>query len=194
MCPRPTAHDPRPSSRRPSLHPLLRHPRHHFRPPGRNPHHHPPRADALAQSQPQKPAPLTIDQSYTTAEGDVIQTSERHGLRIELPSTASAARVSQAKFLERLSAIKARRGDTDAVPVTNVKTYRPPEGWQDERQEWIAKETARSERDKVEAAARMERLGKRSKYARLGHSETQELVQELNYQAAANNVERVVGA
>jgi hypothetical protein len=97
---------------------------------------------------------LGLDTSYTTAEGDVIQQTTAQGLRIGLPSTASAQRTSQAKFLEALSAIKARRGDTDAVPVTNIKVYHAPKGWEEERAEWIEKESARSKKDKAEAVAR----------------------------------------
>ncbi|CAC9884684.1 unnamed protein product [Aureobasidium pullulans] len=124
--------------------------------------------------------------SYTTAEGDVIEHSTTKGLRIGLPSTASAQRTSQAKFLETLSAIKARRGDEDAVPVTNIKVYHAPEGWEEERSDYIEKESARSKRDKAEAAARakkekaeqtarLTRLNRRPAYAR---ANTDELVEE----------------
>lgn len=119
-----------------------------------------------------QPKPITAspflgpDTSYTTAEGDIIQHTTTKGLRIELPTTASAQRVSQAKFLESLSAIKARRGDSDAVPVTNIKVYHPPEGWEEERDEWIAKESARSKKDKAEAAARISRQNRRAAYVR----------------------------
>ncbi|KAG9998980.1 hypothetical protein KCU78_g16149, partial [Aureobasidium melanogenum] len=115
--------------------------------------------------------------TYTTAEGDVIEHTTAQGLRIALPSTASAQRTSQAKFLEALSAIKARRGDQDAVPVTNIKVYHPPEGWEEERADYIEKESARSKKDKAEAAARakrekaeqtarLTRLNRRPAYAR----------------------------
>jgi len=107
----------------------------------------------------------------------VIEHTTAQGLRIGLPSTASAQRTSQAKFLETLSAIKARRGDQDAVPVTNIKVYHPPEGWEEERADYIEKESARSKKDKAEAAARakrekaeqtarLTRLNRRPAYAR----------------------------
>ncbi|GAB7357123.1 hypothetical protein MBLNU459_g7924t1 [Dothideomycetes sp. NU459] len=92
--------------------------------------------------------------TFTTSNGDVIQSNPSQGLRIELPVTASAAKVSQARFLERLSAIKARRGDRDAVPVTNIKNYRIPDNWEAERNEWISKETAKNERHRLEAEMR----------------------------------------
>ncbi|CAD0040750.1 unnamed protein product [Aureobasidium pullulans] len=92
---------------------------------------------------------LGPESSYTTAEGDVIEHSTTKGLRIGLPSTASAQRTSQAKFLETLSAIKARRGDEDAVPVTNIKVYHAPEGWEEERSDYIEKESARSKETRL---------------------------------------------
>lgn len=93
-------------------------------------------------------------QTFSTAEGDVIRQTETQGFRIELPSTANPVRVNQARFLERLSAIKARRGDQDAVPISNIKIYRPPQGWEKERDEWISKETALSDRNRLEAEIR----------------------------------------
>ncbi|KAI4730295.1 hypothetical protein E4T49_01836 [Aureobasidium sp. EXF-10728] len=123
--------------------------------------------------------------TYTTAEGDVIEHTSAQGLRIGLPATASAQRTSQAKFLEALSAIKARRGDQDAVPVTNIKVYHPPEGWEEERADYIEKESARSKKDKAEAAARakkekaeqtarLTRLNRRPAYARPTEEELEE--------------------
>lgn len=93
-------------------------------------------------------------ETYTTTSGDVIQHSPSHGLHIELPATASAVKVNQARFLERLSAIKARRGDRDAIPVSNVKTYKYPDDWEAERDEWILKETSKSEKHRQEAELR----------------------------------------
>ena len=138
-----------------------------------------------ASIQPRETAPPAViraayagpETTYTTAEGDVIEHTTAQGLRIGLPSTASAQRTSQAKFLETLSAIKARRGDQDAVPVTNIKVYHPPEGWEEERADYIEKESARSKKDKAEAAARakrekaeqtarLTRLNRRPAYAR----------------------------
>ncbi|KAI4733033.1 hypothetical protein E4T50_16411 [Aureobasidium sp. EXF-12298] len=138
-----------------------------------------------ASIQPRETAPPAViraayagpESTYTTAEGDVIEHTTAQGLRIGLPSTASAQRTSQAKFLESLSAIKARRGDQDAVPVTNIKVYHPPEGWEEERADYIEKESARSKKDKAEAAARakrekaeqtarLTRLNRRPAYAR----------------------------
>ncbi|KAI5211423.1 hypothetical protein AUEXF2481DRAFT_197824 [Aureobasidium subglaciale EXF-2481] len=124
-----------------------------------------------------KAATTSAETTYTTAEGDVIEHTTAQGLRISLPSTASAQRTSQAKFLEALSAIKSRRGDQDAVPVTNIKVYHPPEGWEEERADYIEKESARSKKDKAEAAARakrekaeqtarLTRLNRRPAYAR----------------------------
>jgi hypothetical protein len=138
-----------------------------------------------ASIQPRETAPPPIiraayagpETTYTTAEGDVIEHTTAQGLRIGLPSTASAQRMSQAKFLEGLSAIKTRRGDQDAVPVTNIKVYHPPEGWEEERADYIEKESARSKKDKAEAVARakrekaeqtarLTRLNRRPAYAR----------------------------
>jgi hypothetical protein len=139
----------------------------------------------LSPFQPRETAPPPIiraayagpETTYTTAEGDVIEHTTAQGLRIGLPSTASAQRMSQAKFLEGLSAIKTRRGDQDAVPVTNIKVYHPPEGWEEERADYIEKESARSKKDKAEAVARakrekaeqtarLTRLNRRPAYAR----------------------------
>ncbi|CAD0107830.1 unnamed protein product [Aureobasidium uvarum] len=146
-----------------------------------------------ATIQPRETAPPNIikaayagpETTYTTAEGDVIEHTSAQGLRIGLPSTASAQRTSQAKFLEALSAIKARRGDQDAVPVTNIKVYHPPEGWEEERADYIEKESARSKKDKAEAAARakrekaeqtarLTRLNRRPAYARPTEEELEE--------------------
>ncbi|KAF1356796.1 hypothetical protein BDV97DRAFT_394679 [Delphinella strobiligena] len=106
-------------------------------------------------------SPVNVDQpasdklSFSTAEGDIIHADSNQGLRIQLPSTASSLKVNQARFLERLSAIKAKRGDRDAVPISNVKYYKLPDGWEAEKEEWIAKETALSERNRLEAELRM---------------------------------------
>jgi len=78
----------------------------------------------------------------TTPEGDTVRFSESRGYRFDLPSTAPPEKVSQARFLERLSAIKRGRGQTDAVPVKAIKGYTRPENWMEERQEWLAKERA----------------------------------------------------
>ena len=92
---------------------------------------------------------------HATKEGDIVRQVDSQGFHIELPSTASASKVRQARFLERLSAIKAQRGDSDAVPINNVKMHKPPEGWEAERDEWIAKETSRSEKNRLEAEIRI---------------------------------------
>lgn len=99
--------------------------------------------------------PVAHHESFTTQEGDKIHHTDGQGFRIDLPTTASASKVAQARFLERLSAIKAKKGDQDAVPITNIKIYRHPEGWEQERDEWIAKETALSAKDRLEAEMRM---------------------------------------
>jgi len=78
----------------------------------------------------------------TTAEGDVVRLSASGELRIELPSTAPPEKVSQARFLERLSVIKRKRGQTDPVPIRAIKGYTRPDNWEEERNEWLAKERA----------------------------------------------------
>jgi len=122
-----------------------------------------PRAAPVAtkKARPHEPDSL----SYATNQGDIVRQSESQGINIELPSTASASRVSQARFLERLSAIKAQRGDQDAVPVTNIKIYRPPEGWEAERDAYIARETSMNEKNRLEADLRAEKLLSRANKA-----------------------------
>lgn len=93
-------------------------------------------------------------ETVSTAEGDLIRKTDTGGFRITLPSTATSSRVNQARFLERLSNIKAKRGDKDNVPVSHIKIYRPPPGWEAERDEWIAKETVLSDRNRLEAETR----------------------------------------
>lgn len=91
-----------------------------------------------------------------TAEGDTVHHTAKAGLRIELPVGASASKVSQARFLERLAAIKLRKGEKDQVPVAPIGKYSKPRGWEKERNTWIQKETSRGERHQQEAAVRDE--------------------------------------
>lgn len=114
----------------------------------------------------QAPPPLPNPQLYTTQEGDIIKHADSGALEIQLPSTASASKVAQARFLERLSAIKASRGDKDIVPTANIKIFKHPAGWEKERDEWIAKETALSAKDRLEAEVR------RNSRRKTGHSTT----------------------
>lgn len=84
----------------------------------------------------------TYDTVTKTPEGDKIHQSARHGIRIELPTNASAEKVSQARFLERWSVIKKAKGQRDPIPVKGIRTYTLPEGWEMEKQEHLAKEAA----------------------------------------------------
>ena len=84
-----------------------------------------------------------------TSAGDTIRTSETHGLQIDLPVNAPAEKVAQARFLERLSAIKKRRGESNRVPVKAVKAYNRPLNWEAQRESAMTKEQARRERTRI---------------------------------------------
>lgn len=129
----------------------------------------------------------TAGATYTTTSGDVIQQNPEHGVRIELPATASTVKVNQARFLERLSAIKAKRGDRDAIPVNNVKTYKFPDGWEAERDEWLLKETSKSGKHRQEAELR---AGSGPKRRRTKSSATaQQAANDENGESPAPNAE-----
>lgn len=87
----------------------------------------------------------------TLADGEVIRSSAEHGLQIDLPDNAPADKVSQARFLERLSALKRQRGEMDHVPVKPIKQYSRPENWEQEREDWLAQERAEKARKQAEA-------------------------------------------
>ncbi|GAB7341253.1 hypothetical protein MBLNU457_7529t1 [Dothideomycetes sp. NU457] len=87
----------------------------------------------------------------TLADGEIIRSSAEHGLQIDLPDTASADKVSQARFLERLSTLKRQRGEMDHVPVKPIKQYTRPENWEQEREDWLAQERAEKARKQAEA-------------------------------------------
>ena len=99
------------------------------------------------------------DENYSTedvttlGDGEVIKFSAEHGLQIDLPSTASAQKVSQARFLERLSTLKRQRGQMDHVPVRPIKAYSRPENWEQEREDWLAQERAEKAQKQAEAEA-----------------------------------------
>jgi len=91
----------------------------------------------------------------TLGDGEIIKFSAEHGLQIDLPSTASTHKVSQARFLERLSTLKRQRGQMDHVPVKPIKTYNRPDNWEQEREDWLAQERA----EKAQKQAEAETLG-----------------------------------
>jgi len=87
----------------------------------------------------------------TLADGEIIRSSAEQGLQIDLPDTASADKVSQARFLERLSTLKRQRGEMDHVPVKPIKQYTRPENWEQEREDWLAQERAEKAQKQAEA-------------------------------------------
>lgn len=101
-----------------------------------------------------------------TTEGDTVRYSATQGLRIDTTSTAAPEKVGQARFLERFSAARLKRGEKEPVPVKFMKEYTLPKNWQAERDAWVAKETANNEQAKHEAAIRGEIMNARSKQQR----------------------------
>lgn len=96
-----------------------------------------------------RPTPETIT---ITDSGDEIERGDGTGLKINLPANAPPNRVSQARFLERLSAIKRRKGEGDAVPVQMIKGYNRPADWESVREAWLAREAAAKEQERGNAA------------------------------------------
>ncbi|GAM85746.1 hypothetical protein ANO11243_037540 [Dothideomycetidae sp. 11243] len=107
----------------------------------------PARVKPAAVSAPQAPAPTPALQFVSSTTGFVLDTTEGDRvvyepdgrMRITVPANASAAKVSQSRFLERWAELNARRGKTDPVPIKTVKNYSLPDGWQEERRAWLAK-------------------------------------------------------
>lgn len=70
-------------------------------------------------------SPTTLEDDDT--ESMVLNTGPLRIPRAQLKTTTSK---SQASFLERLSAIKAQKGEDDQVPIIAIKQYTLPENWE----------------------------------------------------------------
>lgn len=75
-----------------------------------------------------------------TSAGDSVRYSLSQGLKIDLHKNAPSQKISQARFLERLAAIRLQKGISEHVPIKPIKEYDLPKDWETERDEWIAKE------------------------------------------------------
>lgn len=109
-----------------------------------------PRAEPKTTTLSRSTAPEVIE---LTGEGQRIERSTT-GLKLTLPPNAKENQVSQARFLERLSAIKNAKGERDLVPVHTVKGYRLPDNWEEVRDRWLEQEAAGSARHQSEVASR----------------------------------------
>lgn len=75
----------------------------------------------------------------------------------------------QASFLERLSAIKLKKGENDVIPVAGVKSYMPPANKDEIREKALAAELEISRAEAEEARAKQPPRRKKRTYAELGN-------------------------
>ncbi|KAG8629510.1 hypothetical protein KVT40_003375 [Elsinoe batatas] len=81
--------------------------------------------------------PESRDFAIDTAEGDKIFLSNKGEIKIHTPADASDAKKAQARFLERWGELKAKKGWGDPIPIKAMRSYRVPEGWEEERKRWL---------------------------------------------------------
>ncbi|KAF2227825.1 hypothetical protein BDZ85DRAFT_315352 [Elsinoe ampelina] len=81
--------------------------------------------------------PDSRDFAIDTTEGDKIFLSNKGEIKIHTPADASDAKKAQARFLERWGELKAKKGWGDPIPIKAMRSYRVPEGWEEERKRWL---------------------------------------------------------
>lgn len=134
----------------------------------------------------------------TTVEGDTIYFHARNGISIKVPPNASAAKLAQAKFLEKWSQLSRSQGrhlEEGPVPVTSIRTYNWPEGWKEERKYWLQKRQEEEEEEDTDeddedggvGAGRKKRRRRRTR--RVNKDDTEQSSIETNSGAAINNVD-----